>query len=384
MLVFCAVFLSVSGIFALGSWARSGGWGDQDGQVPEAVAKRHISPNWNDPRSAAPTTSPSGSRASSASASPSVSPSKSPAKPSSSASPAPGKKPAATSTTKATEPATDDGVASVGGNCALPRYPTAACTGVPAGWKPKRTTNGDLTITKNGTVVEDRLVTGSIIVRAADVTIRNTRVYGSIDNFHGNEIYGHTRIEDTEVVNPPGQEYSQNDQYAFGVANYTCLRCKVINRLEGFRVGAADYSGAGSVLIQDSFAQLAVPPGMCASSDPHGDGLQAYGGPKVTLRHNTIDQRRDDCPTAPVFIPDQGNAGGTVVDNVLAGGGYALRLTGGKFAAVTGNKIVQGSFAYGPVEISCSLVSEFSGNATVKYDFATGKVTGQVKAINEC
>ncbi|RSM73229.1 hypothetical protein DMB66_04200 [Actinoplanes sp. ATCC 53533] len=255
---------------------------------------------------------------------------------------------------------------------------------MPAGWKPKATKDGDLTITKAGTVVEDQLVTGSIYVKAPDVTIRNTRVYGTIDNFIGNRVYGHLLIEDTEVVNPPGQEFSKNGQYAFGVADYTCRRCKVINRMEGWRVGAADYAGAGPVLIEDSFAQLAVPPGMCESADPHGDGIQGYGGPTVTIRHNTIDQRLDDCPTAPIFIPDQGNDGATVQDNLLAGGGYTLRLTGGKFPAVTGNKIVQGSFGYGPLEVTCSLIAQWKGNATVTYDWATGKVTGQVKAFDSC
>jgi hypothetical protein len=271
-----------------------------------------------------------------------------------------------------------------GGSCALPRYPTPACTGVPSGWKPKKTVNGDLTITRSGTVVTDQLVTGSIIVKASDVTISRSRVYGSIDNFHGNVIYGHTTIKDTEVVNPPGQEYSTNDQYAFGVADYTCLRCKVINRMEGWRVGANDYKGAGNVVIQDSFAQLAVPPGMCASDDPHGDGIQAYQGPKVTIRHNTIDQRLDDCPTAPIFVPDQGNDGAVVQDNLIAGGGYAIRLTGGDFPAVTGNKVVAGSFGYGPMEVSCGLIDNFSGNATVKYDWSTGRITETVKSINEC
>src|ERR1043165_2050937 len=32
--------------------------------------------------------------------------------------------------------------------CALPAYPTAGCTGVPAGWQPKTTHQGDLTVTK--------------------------------------------------------------------------------------------------------------------------------------------------------------------------------------------------------------------------------------------
>ena len=244
--------------------------------------------------------------------------------------------------------------------------------------------NGDLNVTKAGTVIEDYLVTGTIWVKAADVTIRRTRVYGGIDNYVGDRIGGELTIEDTEVVNPPGQTYSSNQQYAFGVANYTCRRCKVMNRIEGFRIGANSAGGAGRVTIEDSFARLAVPPGMCKSADPHGDGIQGYGGPPAIIRHNSIDQRLDDCPTAPIFIPDQGNAGGTVQDNLLAGGGYALRLTGGSFASVTGNKIVEGSAYYGPIEVDCGKIGAWSGNAVVKYDWDRGTIIGETKKLNDC
>jgi hypothetical protein len=270
------------------------------------------------------------------------------------------------------------------GGCALPAYPTAGCTGVPQGWRPKTTKEGDLTITKAGTVLTDYLVTGTILVKAADVTIRRTRIYGGVDNFISDRIHGHLTIEDTEVVNPPGQEFSTNEQYAFGVANYTCRRCKVINRIEGWRIGANSFSGAGTVTIEDSFAQLAVPPGTCETVDPHGDGIQGYGAPTAVIRHNTIDQRRDDCPTSPIFIPDQDNAGGTVEDNLLAGGGYALRLTGGSFPSVTGNKIVEGSPVYGPVEVDCGKVGNWGDNAVVTYDWARGSIIKEKRKLDDC
>jgi hypothetical protein len=271
-----------------------------------------------------------------------------------------------------------------GGSCALPAYPTASCTGVPASWKPKKTKQGDLTITKAGTVLSDYLVTGSILVKAPGVEIRRTRVYGTIDNYFSDKVYGQLKIVDTEVVNPPGEEYSTNAQYAFGVANYTCLRCKVVNRMEGWRVGAVGVSGSGSVTIKDSFAQLAVPPGMCASADPHGDGIQSYGGPSVSVVHNTIDQRLDDCPTAPIFIPDQGNAGGRIEDNLLAGGGYSLRLTGGSFPEVSGNKVVENSMAYGPVEVDCGKIGAWSDNAVVTFDWDSGTIIKEKKKISDC
>ncbi|MFI7491042.1 hypothetical protein ACIBXA_21920 [Micromonospora echinaurantiaca] len=286
--------------------------------------------------------------------------------------------PTATSSPSPTPPA------GTGRGCALPAYPTAACTGVPAGWTPKVRHQGDLVITRAGTVLTDHLVTGSILVRAENVVIRRTRLYGTVDNFLGDRIHGGLLIEDSEVVNPPGEEFSTDQLYAFGVANYTCRRCKVVNRMEGWRIGAKEYPGAGPVTIEDSYARLAVPPGMCRSADPHGDGMQAYHGPSVVLRHNTIDQRLDDCPTAPVFIPDQRNDGGTIRDNLLAGGGYSLRATGGWFPAITGNKIVHDSYGYGPVDVDCRKVGDWSGNATVRYDWVAGRVLGEVAPLTHC
>jgi hypothetical protein len=266
----------------------------------------------------------------------------------------------------------------------LPAYPTPSCTGLPGGWQP-RTTVASLKITKAGTTIENYLVQGDIVVQAKNVTIRKTRVYGNVNNFLGDQIYGPLVMENVELVNPPGQEFTTNGEAAIGVANYTCRRCKIMNRIEGFRAGGNSSSGAGPILIEDSFVQLAVPPGLCASEDPHGDGIQGYGGPPVTIRHNTIDQRLDDCPTAPIFIPDgQGNNGGAVDDNLLAGGGYALRLGGGPFTSVTGNKIVEGTAAYGPADVSCGGIEKWTGNAVVTYDWTSGTIRREVGQIRDC
>ena len=132
-------------------------------------------------------------------------------------------------------------------------------------------------------------------------------------------------------------------------------------------------------MIEDSYAHLQVTQAQCDRDDPHGDGIQGYGGPSVTIRHNTIDQD-DPCPTAPIFIADE-SAGGSVIDNVLAGGGFTLRLLSGTYSAVTGNKIVQGRYAFGPIDVVCGTIGAWSGNATVTYDFATGTITSQVQPL---
>ena len=282
------------------------------------------------------------------------------------------------------------GTTSTGWACALPKYPVSGCTGVPAGWSPQTTVNGDLVITesfiasKPNRTLENYLVTGVLDVRANNVTIRNTRVYGRIDNFVTNTVYGPMLIEDSEVVLPTGQTVSDNYESAIGVANFTCVRCKVTGRAEAWRVGASSYPGAGPVTIKDSYAKLQVTQAQCDAVDPHGDGIQGYGGNFATIQHNTIDQRDDPCPTAPIFIPDQDNEGANVTDNLLAGGGYSLRLWGGNFPTVTGNKIVNATYGYGPVDVDCSLIGTWSGNARVTYDWAAGVILSQVASLDTC
>jgi hypothetical protein len=97
--------------------------------------------------------------------------------------------------------------------------------------------------------------------------------------------------------------------------------------------------------------------------------------------------------TAPLFIPNDGERQGNmnvtvnVTDNVLAGGGYSLRIYGHlPFSApnVTGNKIVNNSWVYGPVDVACNAIGNWSGNAVVNYNFDTGTITSQVRPLNDC
>jgi hypothetical protein len=275
-------------------------------------------------------------------------------------------------------------------SCDLPKYPISSCTGVPAGWTPATTVNGNLVITeafiaaKPNRTLENYLVTGTIDVRANNVTIKKTRAYGSIDNFVTSTIYGPLTIEDSEIVLPPGQTESGNYDFSIGVSNYTCTRCKVVGRAEAWRIGASSYPGNGPVTIKHSYAKLQVTPAQCAADDPHGDGIQGYGANFATIEHNTIDQRDDPCPTGPLFIPDQDNAGANVKDNLLAGGGYSMTLLGGSFPTVTGNKIAHASYGYGPVDVDCSLIGTWSGNARVNVDWSLGTITGVVAVLNDC
>ena len=94
--------------------------------------------------------------------------------------------------------------------------------------------------------------------------------------------------------------------------------------------------------------------------DWHGDGLQGYDGPPVTVRNSTMEMvQRPDCGgTAPFFYPaNQGNTSADINGLLLKGGGYPFRL--GTTATVRGLKIVDRSFNFGPIDVKCSVVRGF-------------------------
>jgi hypothetical protein len=270
-----------------------------------------------------------------------------------------------------------------GSTCPLPAYPTAACTGVPAGTT-LTAHDGDLVVTRAGQVVDGLRITGDVDVRAHDVVIRNSEVRGRVINDFGGTRYRFT-IEDATVG--PASGCSSWGNGAVGISDYTARRVRIAGFPDGFRVAGSN------IRIEDSFVTLCS-----ANPDDHSDGIQAYGaagGSNIVIHHNTIDQRAvtNGAATSPIFVPNDGERQGnqnvtvTVTDNLLAGGGYSLRIFGNlpfSAPAVTGNKVVDRTWAYGPLDVSCERIGTWSGNATVTYDWASGQVTGQVRALDDC
>lgn len=262
-------------------------------------------------------------------------------------------------------------------------YPTATNTGVPAGTV--LTNSGGMVITTANTVVDSKNITGDIDVRASGVVIKNSKISGTVTNDNVSSHPSFT-IQDSQVGSDTVCSAWGNG--AIGIENYTALRVKLVGFSDGFRVAGSN------ILIKDNFVKL-------CGTDPnaHSDGIQAYGaanGTNINIKHNVIDQRSviDDAQTAPIFIPVGPNQGNdninvTVDDNVLAGGGFTLRVfsdTNAPFTApsVSGNKIVSGTWGYGPVDVSCYAIGTWERNAVVTYDWTNGKVLSQVNALSTC
>jgi hypothetical protein len=219
-----------------------------------------------------------------------------------------------------------------------------------------------MTITTPGAVIEDvQFERANVTVQAPNVTFRRVRFLGGgIDNQPGRDPCGNGLvIEDSNFEPPPGATDPVDQEPAIKWGGYTARNVKLWRRGEGWFVSGKSF-GCTAVTIENSFAKLVIPDGHCGAGtdDWHTDGIQGYGGPHVTVRNTTIDSREAMCGTAPFFYPhSQGNTSATVDRLLVMGGGYPFRL--GMPATVTGLRILNNSWAYGPIDVRCSAVTQW-------------------------
>ena len=175
--------------------------------------------------------------------------------------------------------------------------------------------SGSLTITEHGAVIDGLDITGTVTVRADDVTIRNTRIRntGAIPvRNHGSNLV----IEDTEI---DGQGMG-NPAVAYN--KYTLRRVNIHDVAEGPRIAG------GNVVIEDSYIHHLVQVG-----DNHTDAIQIVSGKEnIVIRGNNIQaynpatQRFGNA--ALQFGEEDGIVRGCVVEGNLMNGGN-LTVNGG-------------------------------------------------------
>jgi hypothetical protein len=171
--------------------------------------------------------------------------------------------------------------------------------------------------------------------------------------------------EDTTFAQIPGQ-FDASDYPVLGEGSYTARRIEVDGRGEGPRL-----SDCGPVTLEDSFIRIhGADPGTPACNDVHSDGVQAVAGVGAIARNNTIIMQTP-CGTSPWFVVNpRVNTGLYVIDRLLvAGGGYTFRQE--VAGSVTGLRIVDRSWVYGPLdEMDCSALSPWEAKlVTIDADY---------------
>ncbi|MER5322477.1 hypothetical protein [Streptosporangium roseum] len=240
------------------------------------------------------------------------------------------------------------------GRC--PGHPTPACTGVPPGTKlTVKALNEDgaaYRVRTPGTVLDGVHIRGDLLIHAEDVTVRNSRIDGHVINADGPRSYRFT-ITDSTV----GPAQGCKTLPGIGQDKYTALRVHVRGHGDGFRASGDD------VVVKDSYANL------CSNPGDHSDGIQTYNtGRGLVFDHNTIDQRQAKDVTAPIFLVDKQIVDAVITNNLIMGGTYSIQLRNGRGKLIMrGNKLVDKSWVYGPVDSECKAI-DWADNSLVTID----------------
>jgi hypothetical protein len=212
--------------------------------------------------------------------------------------------------------------------------------------------NGSVTLSTPGQVYSGRDVRGCIRVTAKNVTIRNVKVTcsasyaiavnaGSASN-PWNAADAGLLVEDVEI-----DMAGQLEGKGIAFDGYTARRV--------WFHGGSDCAHFGvNVVVEDSFCNI---PAGGPNDGPHYDGLQSDGGRNITIRHNTI--RVPYGQTSAILMSTNTSPirDVSIVDNLVAGGGYTIYC---------------GTGAGGPVLGSFT----FSGNRVARTYFARGGYWG--------
>ena len=222
---------------------------------------------------------------------------------------------------------TGDGDGEVG--CALPNYPNESCTG----WQHTGVTlsayDGPSTIETDGTVIDGKDIEDCLIIDAANVTIKRSRI--RCDSFWGVRMLGSNGLmEDTEI-----NMLGFTGANCLEGTNYTGRRINCHNTGDGIRLGS-------NVTIEDSFVH-----GLVTEEESHNDGMQTTGGTNIIVRHNYIENSFSQ--TACIILGNESTALDNVLieNNLFNGGGYSV-YGGGSDSDISNIKFINNRFKRSP------------------------------------
>ena len=237
-------------------------------------------------------------------------------------------------------------------------YPDASNTGVPEGTVLKASES--ITIETPGTVIDGYDVSGTIYVRADNVTIRNTRVRAA--NFWVIRVEEGLRgvvIEDCEL-DGGGTAGEPGSRGVSGPADVR--RCEVT----GVENGLVPWGNQEPIVLEGNYVH-----GLAAPGAPHYDGIEIGIGRDITVRGNTVVNEYDQTAAFGIWN-DFGPVSNILVENNrFIGGGYSVYVRGdnggGSVSGITirNNRLGKGRWGYASIVDSAV-------NWTANVDDATG------------
>jgi hypothetical protein len=195
---------------------------------------------------------------------------------------------------------------SAGTSTASGVWPDGSNTGVPEGVALTNYT-GPTTITASGTVIDGKKITDCILIKANDVTIKNSLLQSGGCFYNVLSDNGNTGLKliDVEI---DGLNYSSGNSALAG-DNFTCLRCDIHGSEDGVKAG-------DNTVVQDSWIH-----DLTMDADSHNDGIQSLGTTSLKIVHNTIVVKAGATSAIILSTKVASEMRNVVIDSNLLGGG---------------------------------------------------------------
>jgi lysophospholipase L1-like esterase len=255
-------------------------------------------------------------------------------------------------------------------SCALPSYPDASCTGVPAGTT--LTSGPGLTVTTPGVTINGVDVPW-IDVKAPNVTIKNSYIHNNSTTYL---IYNYSTglvVQDSTLEGNMGT--------AIAPDNYTLSRANISGVENGADIsnpGDGTIATPANVTIEDSYIHA-----LSNNASSHSDGIQVgQGVQNIFIRHNYIRVQDSGTPNSNATIilwtkADPQNSNVWIENNRLDGASGTYPIFAPFLPAtnihINNNRIIPGIYnKHATSVIIGSTVTEYNGNR----DDATGTLLG--------
>ena len=235
------------------------------------------------------------------------------------------------------------------------RWPDTSSTGPTT--EPTERVDG-IETERDGQVIEDVIVEGTIKVEHDDVHVRDVVVEGRgefgiyVPASRSDDVRGLV-IEDTRIQGRDGPRLA-------GIAQYGGWTARRVD-ISGYQDGVKMCCGQ---VLEDSWIH-----DLRRTDDSHNDGVQSVGGVGSVIRGNRI-EAPDDQTSAILLQANFGPIRDWVVEgNLLSGGGYSLYLTEKseehgppRDVRVVDNVWMRDSWSHGPLRVDAGPGLEWSGN----------------------
>jgi hypothetical protein len=222
------------------------------------------------------------------------------------------------------------------------------------------TPSGSITVTTDGAVVEGKNISGSVTIRASNVTIRNDCVTSS-DIYPVHFVSGsNLTVEDTTITGRGGGCSRAVEPAGNGA---TMDRLNVSGCEDGIQMYSHD-------VLENSYIH-----DLAFTSSSHNDGVQQNGGRDDVVKNNTIFNPHNQTSCVNFTTDFGGISDITITGNLLNGGNYTVYSRSGgngnpTGVSVTGNHF-GGADVFGLVSADGSIT--WSGNVSD----STGQAVGQ-------